>query len=67
MGGVHPNAMRVGKRYFLVNYGEKVEFEVMKRLSEDNFILKDLTTLEHYQLDEFTQFGKGMDFEIREI
>lgn len=67
MTGVHPNAMRVGKRYFLINYGEKVEFEVVKRISEENFLLKDLTTLEHYQLSQFSEFGIGKDFEIREI
>lgn len=67
MSGVYFNAMRVGKKYFLINYGEKFEFEVVKRLSEDDFILKDLNTLETYQLSEFVAFGKGSDFEVREI
>lgn len=67
MGGVYFNAMRVGKRYFLVNYGEKFEFEVIRRLSEEDFVLKDINTLETYQLSEFVAFGKGPDFEIREI
>lgn len=67
MAGVYFNAMRVGKKYFLINYGEKFEFEVMKRLSEEDFVLKDINTLEHYKLSEFIAFGKGSDFEIREI
>jgi len=67
MAGVYFNAMRVGKKYFLVNYGEKFEFEVMKRLSENDFLLKDINTLEMYRLSEFIAFGKGNDFEVREI
>lgn len=67
MAGVYFNAMRVGKKYFLVNYGEKFEFEVMKRLSENDFLLKDINTLETYKLSEFIAFGKGNDFEVREI
>jgi len=67
MAGVHFNAMRVGKCYSLTNYGETFEFEVIKRLSEEEFVLKDLNTLETYNLSEFTAFGKGKDFEIDEI
>ncbi|MEP2773211.1 MAG: hypothetical protein ABJH05_13760 [Fulvivirga sp.] len=67
MAGVYFNAMRVGKKYSLVNYGEKFEFEVMKRLSEEDFIVKDLNSLETYNLSEFIAFGKGKDFEIGEL
>ncbi|MDX1627473.1 MAG: hypothetical protein R3345_02170 [Fulvivirga sp.] len=67
MTGVHFNAMRVGKKYFLVNYGERFEFEVTQRLSEDDFVVKDINTLETYKLSEFTAYGKGEDFEVREL
>jgi len=67
MAGVYSNAMRVGHRYSLINYGEYFEFEVIKRLSEEDFIVKDINTLESYRLSEFTDYGTGKDFEINEI
>ncbi|HNP18853.1 MAG TPA: hypothetical protein PKL31_10495 [Fulvivirga sp.] len=67
MKGISTNVIRLNKRYKLKNYGEVTEFEVMEFLNEGNFRLKDIHTLEEYQLDELTAFGKGKDFEIREI
>ena len=59
--------MRVGHKYSLLNFGEYFEFEVVKRLSEEDFVVKDTSTLETYNLSEFTNYGKGKDFEINEI
>ena len=58
MKGLSFNAMRIGDVY---------EFEVLKPLEKDNFRLKDLSTLEEYNLHDLVQFGKGKDFEVREI
>ena len=67
MKGLSFNAMRVGWKYRLVNFGDVYEFEVLKSLDGDNFKLKDLITLEEYELHSLVEFGKGKDFEIREI
>ncbi|MCG8388481.1 MAG: hypothetical protein MJA30_23220 [Cytophagales bacterium] len=67
MKGLSFNAMRVGWKYRLVNFGDVYEFEVLKPLEKDNFRLKDLSTLEEYNLHDLVQFGKGKDFEVREI
>ncbi len=67
MKGLSFNAMRVGWKYRLVNFGDVYEFEVLKPLEKDNFRLKDLATLEEYNLHDLVQFGKGKDFEVREI
>lgn len=67
MKGLAFNSMRYGKRYRLINFGEKYEFEVVDIRVGDEFTLKDLFTLEEYNMSDLTRFGKGEDFEIREI
>ncbi len=67
MKGLAFNSMRVGHRYRLINYGETYEFTTILALTKDNFLLKDLHTLEEYELVNLHQFGKGSDFEIREL
>lgn len=67
MKGLAFNSMRYGKRYRLINFGEKYEFEVVDIKVGDEFTLKDLFTLEEYQMSDLIRFGKGEDFEIREI
>ncbi len=67
MKGLAFNSMRYGKRYRLINFGEKYEFEVVDINVGDEFTLKDLFTLEEYKMSDLTRFGKGEDFEIREI
>ena len=57
----------IGKKYYIINYGERHDFIVLDRISESNFLLKDLATLEHYELQEFIQFGKGKDYELFEL
>ena len=58
--------IRIGKTYRLVNYGEKTEFKVLRRISEDNFQVKNTLTLEDFDLADLIQFGRGPDFSIRE-
>ncbi|MBL3657075.1 hypothetical protein [Fulvivirga sediminis] len=65
--GLSINAMRVGLRYKLVNYGEVYEFEILQRINDNNFLLKDLYTLEQYEIHDLVRFGRGDDFEIREM
>jgi len=56
--------VRVGKNYYLINYGEKHEFNVTRAAGYKDFVCKDLTTLEEYLLSELTAYGKGRDFEF---
>lgn len=66
MAGLSFDVLRVGKRYSLVNYGDKYEFQIEKILVND-FKVKDIHTLERYLLKDVLKFGKGKDFEIREL
>jgi hypothetical protein len=61
------NALRVGKKYYLVNHGERFEFEVLSRLHQDNFLVKDLNTLEMYPLKDLVKYGRGTDFDLDAI
>lgn len=61
------DTMRVGKKYFLKNFGEKFEFQVQEKKSNDNFLVKDLHTLESYELQDLIKFGKGGDFDLYEL
>jgi hypothetical protein len=67
MKGISIDVIRLGKKYKLQNFDEIYEFEVMEFLNQGNFRLKDVHTLEEYQLEELVAYGKGKDFEIREI
>lgn len=65
--GLSFDVLRVGKKYRLVNLGDQYEFEIERILVNGDFKVKDLHTLERYQLKDTIKFGKGKDFEIREI
>ncbi len=65
--GLSFGALRNGKRYYLINYGDRVEFEVEQILGNGDFKVKDLTTLERFLLMDLIRYGKGHDFEIREL
>lgn len=59
--------IRIGKKYFLSNYGEESEFEVLEWLGDENYKLKDLNSLEIYTLNDLIKYGKSNDFDIYEI
>lgn len=61
------DTLRVGKRYYLINLGERYEFEVFEKLNNSNFKLKDIHTLEWYELADLIKYGKGKDYDLREI
>lgn len=67
MAGLSLSVLRVGHRYRLINFSEVHEFEIERSLTDTDFALKDIHTLERYTLKEITRFGKGPDFEIREL
>ncbi|MGN6648306.1 MAG: hypothetical protein ACTHJT_17405 [Cytophaga sp.] len=61
------DTIRIGKKYYIINYGERHEFIVLRRIAENNYLVKDLLTLEKYELQEFIVYGKGDDFELFEL
>lgn len=61
------NTIRTGKKYFFRNFGEERSFQVMRILSDSDFFLKDLNSLETYRYSELIQFGVGEDFELIEL
>lgn len=61
------DVLRVGKRYRLTNYGDHHDFIIERVLTKGDFAVKDIHTLELYRLKEIFQYGKGKDFEIREL
>lgn len=67
MSGLAFSSMRVGKKYRLINYGEKSEFVLEEVIGRNDYKLRDLYSLEHYLMSELIQFGRGEDFELREI
>lgn len=61
------DTMRVGKKYYLINHGERHDFLVVEKLNKQNFKLKDIYTLEIYELEDLVRFGKGKDYELYEL
>ncbi|MEJ0029368.1 MAG: hypothetical protein WDO15_02895 [Bacteroidota bacterium] len=66
MAGLSFDVLRVGHRYYMINYGERHEFEI-ERILMDDFKVKDIHTLERFLLKDLLKFGKGKDFEIRDL
>jgi hypothetical protein len=67
MAGISFEVLRTGKRYRLVNHGELHEFIVESILPAGDFKVKDLLTLERYNLKELVKYGKGKDYFLEEI
>lgn len=67
MKGLSFDVLRVGKKYKLINYGEVNEFVVEHILGNGDFKVKNIHTLERYLLKDLIKYGKGNDFEIREL
>jgi len=67
MAGLSFDVLRVGKKYRLVNLGDNYEFEIERIQVNGDFKVKDIHTLERYLLKDTIKFGKGKDFEIREL
>jgi hypothetical protein len=67
MPGLSLDVLRIGKRYRILNYGDNHEVVIEERLANGEFVVKDLHTLERHLLSEIYHFGKGKDFEIRDL
>ena len=67
MAGLSFDVLRVGKKYRLLNFGDRYEFEIERIIGNGDFKVKDLHTLERFLLKDTIKFVKGKDFEIREL
>lgn len=67
MAGLSFDVLRTGKKYRLINFGERHEFEIENVLADGDFEVKDLDTLERYALKELISYGKGKDFLLEEL
>jgi hypothetical protein len=67
MAGLSIDVLRNGKKYSLINFGDRYEFIIETILGNGDFKLKDLHTLEKYHFKDLIKFGKGQDFEIRDL
>ncbi|MCD9019592.1 hypothetical protein [Parachryseolinea silvisoli] len=67
MAGLHLDVLRVGKKYRLINYGEQHDFIIEATLPGGDFRVKDLDTLEPYNLKELIAYGHGKDYIIEEL
>ncbi len=67
MAGLSFDVLRVGKKYWLINFGDRYDFEIESILVNGDFKVKDLHTLERYLLKQTIKHGKGKDFELREF
>jgi hypothetical protein len=67
MKGLSFDVLRTGKKYKLINYGERHDFVIEDILADGDFHVKDVHTLERYRLKDLIKYGKGNDFEIREL
>ena len=67
MAGLSFDVLRVGKKYQLINFTDHYEFIIEENLGGNNFRLKDLHTLEIMFMKDLIKFGKGKDFEIRDL
>jgi len=61
------DVLRNGKKYRMVNFGERHDFVIENILSNGDFKVKDLHTLERYNLKELIAYGKGKDFMLEEL
>lgn len=67
MAGISFDVLRTGKKYALVNNGERHEFVIESILPNGDFKVKDLLTLERYYLKDLIKYGKGKDYLLEEI
>ena len=51
----------------MINFGDTFEFTVMRFEGRDDFILKDLHTLETYMFKDLIRYGKSKDYFLEEI
>ncbi len=67
MAGLSFDVLRVGKTYRLTNFGDHYDFIIEAILSNGDFKVKDIHTLERFQLKDIIKFGRGKDFHVEDL
>lgn len=67
MAGLSFDVLRAGKKYRLINFGERHDFIIENILANGDFKVKDILTLERYNLKDLIRYGKGKDFLLEEL
>ena len=57
---ISTETIRIGKKYRLINWGEKNDFEILEILINGDFRVKDLNSLEIYLMNDLVKYGKGI-------
>ena len=61
------DTLRVGHRYEIINYGEKIRFVLEEIIDDRKYMIKDLETLDVFNLFDLVRYGKGRDYDLFEI
>lgn len=61
------DTLRVGHRYRMKNYGEVREFEILRRISDTNYEVRDGLTRETFEIEDLVRYGRGKDYDLDEI
>ena len=61
------DTLRVGHRYTLINFGEITHFKLVRIEKEKDYIIRDLNSLEIFNLKVLIEYGKGKDYDLFEI
>lgn len=61
------DTLRVGHVYQITNHGETLRFVLMEIRSDSVFMVKDMATLEVFNLFDLLRYGKGKDFDLIEF
>jgi len=59
--------LRKNHTYRLINYGEETIFEVRDVLSLENYIIKNILSLELLEFQDLVCYGKSKDFLLEEF
>ena len=61
------DTLRVGHKYVLINFGEVNEFELLEIRNHSDYIIKDLHSLEIFNMKILIEYGKGHDYDLFEM
>ena len=61
------DTLRVGHHYELINHGEVVRFIITEIKDHNQITVKDLDSLEIFNINDLVKFGIGKDYDLKEI
>jgi hypothetical protein len=61
------DTLRVGHQYTLINFGEVTNFELLRIENKEDYIVRDLNSLEVFDIKVLIEYGKGKDYDLFEI